>query len=329
MLRGRPCPRESRPHIRGCARLLSGFRAASTGPQHAIWLVLLGLCVVVGLLRPAFWDQGNLANIARQASVLGLVALGQSIVVLAGGIDLSVEGIVKLTSLIGAGLMAGEMGNLPLALVAMFGIGLAVGSVNGFVSARLGASPFIVTLGTLLVLQGISLTYAPTSVGRVPSEIVALYDASVGPVPLFAVVVVVAYAIGWVVLRWTAWGRGVYAAGGSARSSSLAGIPVVRRRIGTYLLVSVLCAAAALILLARSGVGNPQAGDGLGLTSVTAVVLGGTSLYGGRGALLGTLGGVLLLTVASTMLGLLQVPTYYQALVSGLVIVVAVSAARR
>ncbi len=295
----------------------------------AIWLVLLGLCIVVGLLRPAFWDQGNLANIARQASVLGLVALGQSIVVLAGGIDLSVEGIVKLTSVIGAGLMAGEMGNLPLALVAMVGIGLVVGSVNGFVSARLGASPFIVTLGTLLVLQGISLVYAPTSVGRVPSQVVGLYDASIGPVPLFAVVLMGAYAVGWVVLRWTAWGRGIYAAGGSASSSSLAGIPVVRRRIGTYLLVSVLCAAAAIILLARSGVGNPQAGDGLGLASVTAVVLGGTSLYGGRGALLGTLGGVLLLTVASTMLGLLQVPTYYQALVSGLVIVVAVSAARR
>ena len=319
-------------------RAPSGSRAASLRrvipggldrSAAAIWLVLVALCVVVGLLRPAFWEQGNLANIVRQASVLGLVALGQSIVVLAGGIDLSVEGIVKLTSLVGAGLMVGQMANLPLALAAMVGIGLVVGLTNGIVSARLGASPFIVTLGTLLVLQGISLTYAPTSVGRVPSEIVALYDASVGPVPLFGVLLAVAYAIGWVVLRWTAWGRSVYASGGSARSSTLAGIPVTRTRIGTYLLVALLCAGAAVILLARSGVGNPQAGDGLGLTSITAVVLGGTSLYGGRGALLGTLGGVLLLTVASTMLGLLQVPTYYQALVSGLVIVVAVAASRR
>jgi ribose/xylose/arabinose/galactoside ABC-type transport system permease subunit len=103
---------------------------------------------------------------------------------------------------------------------------------------------------------------------------------------------------------------------------------VSRTRISTYVVTAGLCLIAALILLARSGVGNPQTGDGLGLTSITAVVLGGTSLYGGRGVLLGTLGGVLLLSVVSTMLGLLQVPTYYQALVSGLVIVAAVALAR-
>jgi ribose transport system permease protein len=295
----------------------------------AIWLALLVLCIGVGLLRPSFWDANNLSNILRQASVLGLVALGQSIVVLAGGIDLSVEGIVKLTSLVGAGLLGGELGNLPIALAAMVAVAVVVGLVNGFVGVKLGASPFIVTLGTLLVLQGVSLIYAPSSIGRVPSEIVRLYDASVGPVPLTGIVLVVAYGIGWLVLRRTRWGRSVYASGGSPRSSRLAGIGVTRTQMGTYVLVALVSVGAAIILLARSGVGSTQAGDGLGLMSITAVVLGGTSLFGGRGALLGTLGGVLLLTVTSTMLGLLQVPTYYQALVSGLVIVVAVATARR
>lgn len=295
----------------------------------AIWLALLVLCIGVGLVRPSFWDANNLSNILRQASVLGLVALGQSIVVLAGGIDLSVEGIVKLSSLVGAGLMVGELGNLPLALAGMVTVALVIGLVNGFVGVKLGASPFIVTLGTLLVLQGISLIYAPSSIGKVPSEIVRLYDASIGPVPLTGIVLIAAYAIGWLVLRRARWGRSVYASGGSPASSRLAGIRVTRTQMGTYVLVALVSAGAALILLARAGVGNPQTGDGLGLMSITAVVLGGTSLFGGRGQLLGTLGGVLLLTVTSTMLGLLQVPTYYQALVSGLVIVAAVATARR
>jgi len=293
------------------------------------WLALAVLCVVVGVLRPSFWDAGNLANILRQASVLGFVALGQAIVVLGGGIDLSVEGAVKLTSLVGAAIMAGALVNLPLALAAMVLVAIAIGATNGLLAARLGASPFIVTLGMLLALQGLSLIIAPSSIGRAPSELVRLYDATVGPLPLLGVLLAVVYVIGWLALTRTAWGRRVYASGGSARSSSLAGIPVTRVRFATYVAGALLCSLAALVLLARQGVGNPQTGDGLGLTSITAVVLGGTSLFGGRGAILGVLGGVLLLTVASTMLGLLQVPTYYQALVSGLVIVTAVALARR
>jgi ribose/xylose/arabinose/galactoside ABC-type transport system permease subunit len=218
---------------------------------------------------------------------------------------------------------------VPVAMVAMVTIATMVGLGNGLAASWLGASPFIVTLGMLLALQGISLTYAPSSVGSVPAEIVNLYDASIGPLPLAGAILLVAFVMTWFALRRTTWGRSVYAAGGNATASRLAGISVTRTQMSTYVLTAILCVVAALIILSRSGVGDPQTGDGLELSSITAVVLGGTSLFGGRGALLGTLGGVLLLAVISTVLDLLQVPSSYQSLVSGLVIVVAIAAPRR
>ena len=261
----------------------------------------------------------------RTAAFLGTVAIGETLVIISGGIDLSVGSVIKLAVLMSAILMDGKPENIAVAVAATLAMGAVVGLINGLLITKVRIAPFIVTLGAYSILRGVSYTVTTKPVGRAAPGFLHLYDLKFGPVPLLVIFLGVLIVAGIFVLRRTAFGRYIYAIGGNEQVARLSGIRVDRVKIGVYMLCSALAALTGLLYLARSGVGDPVTGEGAELQAITAVILGGTSLFGGQGGLIGTLGGVLLMGLTNNVLVLLNVSSWYQELIQGLVIVGAVA----
>jgi ribose/xylose/arabinose/galactoside ABC-type transport system permease subunit len=293
------------------------------------YVIVYGLIVVLmiyGTLNSdRFLTDRNIQNVLRQSVFLGIVALGQTLVILTGGIDLSVGSVIKVAVLTSAILMNGDSNNIFVAVVATLGMGVLAGLVNGIVVTRFKVAPFIVTLGTYSILRGIAYTISTTPIGRAAPEFLQLYDQKIGPVYVLIVAFAVLLVALLFMLRRTRFGRYIYAVGGSEQVARLSGISVNRIRLGVYVLCSTLAALAGLFSLSRSGVGDPSIGEGLELQAITAVVVGGTSLFGGRGGLLGTLGGVLLLGLIANLLVVLNVNQWLRDLLEGAIIVIAVA----
>jgi ABC-type sugar transport system ATPase subunit/ribose/xylose/arabinose/galactoside ABC-type transport system permease subunit len=313
----------SSPSERGGLRVPPGLR------RHASLLIVYGLililCVYASLLSPNFLTERNIFNVLRTAAFLGTVAIGETFVIISGGIDLSVGSVIKLSVLMSAILMNGRPENIGLAIVATLAMGAAVGLINGLLITKLRIAPFIVTLGAYSILRGVGYTVATMPVGKAAPGFLRLYDLRVGPVPLLVLFLALLTLGGVFVLRRTAFGRYIYAIGGNEQVARLSGIRVGRVKIGVYVLCSALAALTGLLYLARAGVGDPVTGEGAELQTITAVILGGTSLFGGQGGLIGTLGGVLLMGLTNNVLVILNVSSWYQELIQGLVIVGAVA----
>jgi ribose transport system permease protein len=291
----------------------------------AVWIVVAAVVVVASLGNRLFLTQRNAANLFGQLTTLGLAAVGQMFAVLAGAIDLSVGSMAKLAAVLTAGMINGDASRLLPVIALVLALGAFVGLVNGLLITRLRIAPFIVTLGMFSVLRGLALAYTTTPVGSVPTGVTEFMYSTVGPLPApFVVFAVLAAAAGWV-LRGTVFGRRVYAVGGDPEVARMAGIKGDRVIIAVMVISATFAALAGVMQAARSGVGAPSAGDGLELSAITAVVLGGTSLFGGHGRLVGTLGGVLLVALIDNALNLLGVPSFYKDLVRGMIIVAAVA----
>jgi len=308
-------------------RASSGFRDIVR--RNAALLVVYGMLVVMvigaSLTADRFLTDRNIFNVLRQAAFLGVAAIGQTLVILAGGIDLSVGSLAKLALLISALVMNGQ----PALLWPAIGVTLLLGALIGWLHAllinRFNVAPFIVTLGTYSILRGVALAITTAPIGRATPGLLALYDLKVGPVPVL--VIGFALLLGMVIfmLRNTPFGRYIYAVGGNEQVARLSGVPVQRVKTGVYMLCSLLAAVTGLLYLSRMGIGDPVVGDGLELQTITAVILGGTSLFGGRGGVIGTLGGVLLLGLTNNLLVVLRVNQWIQDLIEGLIIVGAVA----
>ena len=309
-------------------RLAVGRRLPVDGAIVFIYALVLLVGVGAGVYSERFRDPGNLTNVLRQTIVLGLLAIGQSMVIIAGGIDMSIALIARVASLIVAVLFGGsEALILPLLLLGV-AIGAALGLLNGLIITRVYASPFIVTFGMFSILSGVGLAIASSPVGKIPAAYLGIYDASLGPVPLSVMAMAAVWLAAWVLTSWTRFGRALYAVGGSQRVARLSAIRVSRTLVVAYVLSGICGAAGGLFILARTGVGDPKLADGLEFQSIVAVALGGISLSGGRGSLLGTLGGVLLLGVVANMFNILQVDSFFQQLILGLVVLVTVATYR-
>jgi ribose/xylose/arabinose/galactoside ABC-type transport system permease subunit len=296
-----------------------------TGPVVFVYSVTVALFVVAAFLSPEFRDTANLTSVLRQSIVLGLVTIGQVFVLLAGGIDMSVGMTARVVGL-GVAVTLGAT-TIPIAVVILLGLlaGGLIGMVNGLLVTRIGAAPFIVTLAMLGVLQGVSLAVSAGPTAAVPPVFVAAYDASMGPVPVAVLVMALIWFLAWFTLRSTRLGRDVYAVGGSPTVAGLAAISVRRTQTCTYVIGGVLAAAAGMFLLSRSGVGDPQMALGLEFKSIVAAAIGGVSLYGGRGSLLGALAGVLLVSLSSNVMQIMQVSVYYQDIMLGLIVLIGVA----
>ena len=300
--------------------------AAAGSNGAVVWAVCAVLAVALAVARPAvFLGQENLANLLSQTVVLALVAVGQMFVVLTGGIDLSVGSVATLTAVLTAGLIDGYPIRVMPVLIGVLVVGAVVGAFHGLLVTRARMVPFVVTLGTFYLVQGVAYAYTSTPVGAIPNDLAGFVILTLGPLPvIFLAVLVIAGVLTWVLAR-TRFGRHVYATGGDPAIARSAGINTGRITVACYVLCSVLAALAGFVLASKATVGTPSAGSGLELSAITAVVLGGASLFGGRGRLTGTAGGVLLLALVENAFTLMHVSSFYQDLVRGAVIVAAVA----
>jgi ribose transport system permease protein len=305
------------------AVLLPGREALKKlGPFIALLVLAAGLAV----LSPDFLTVGNLLDVTRQVSINAVISFGMTLVILLGGIDLSVGSILAVSSLVVALLMRGGES---AALATAVGIlcGALMGAANGLLVTKGRVAPFIATLGTMTLLRGLALVLCQGSpISGFPSEFFAAlgggYLARMIPLPV--VWMLVLFTILWFVLDRTVFGRHVYATGGNPEAASLSGVNVDRVQILVYTLSGFTAAVAGIILTSRLDSAQPTAGEGYELDAITAVVLGGTSLAGGRGWIFGTLLGALLIGVLNNGLNLVGVSAFYQQVIKGSVILLAV-----
>lgn len=298
---------------------------------YAVLLVIVGLAMAIS---PDLRTSQNIFNVLRQAVALGLVALGQTVVILLGGIDLSVGATISMVAVYASGLMAGRPGVgafLPILLLTL-AMALVVGLVNALLVTRLRVVPFIATLGTGSILQGIVLLYTMRPVGAVAPELRAFADSMAGPVPVPVIVLAVFVVVTWFILSKTLLGRYIFATGGSERAARLSGIQTRKVITFGYIFCSFMAALSAFFLISRMGIGDPQVGglnyDRYDLESIAAVLIGGTALSGGKGSVAGTVAGVLLVSILNNIFNLIGVPTYYQWIIKGLIILMAVAGYR-
>lgn len=291
----------------------------------AVWTVVAALVVVLVVERGGvFLSADNVTNVLLQSIPLGLVALGQTYVVLTGGIDLSVGSLATLSAVLTAGLINAYPIRVVPVLVVVLVVGVVVGAVHGLLIVRGGVAPFIVTLSSFFLLQGLAFAYTTVPAGAIPSVLADAVYLRIGPIPVaFLALVVIGCALAWV-LGCTRFGRHVYAVGGDPDVARSTGIAVGRTTTACYVVCSLLAALAGYFLAAQATIGTPSAGAGLELAAITATVLGGASLLGGRGRLVGTAGGIALLTLVDNALTLMSISSFYQDLLRGAVIVAAV-----
>jgi ribose transport system permease protein len=284
------------------------------------------VCVGLAFLSPNFLTVSNSFDVMRQVSINAVIAFGMTLSILLGGIDLSVGSILALSSVLAAMAMKGGYGAGPAAGIAILA-GAAMGSLNGAVIAKGNVAPFIATLGTMTLLRGAALVISNGSpISGFSSDFFSLlgggYVARLVPVPV--VLMLVMFAVFWFVLARTVFGRHVYATGGNAEAAKLSGVNTDRVQILVYTVSGAMAALAGVILTSRLDSAQPTAGAGYELDAITAVVLGGTSLSGGRGWIFGTLVGALLIGVLNNGLNLMGVSAFYQQIVKGSVILLAV-----
>jgi ribose transport system permease protein len=275
------------------------------------------------LASDEFRTVANATNLSRQMVLLGLASLAQFVVVLARGVDLSIGASIRLASIVAAIVMDGSDAMFVVGVLSAVGVSLAVGAVNGLIVAKLKVEAFIATLGTGAVVSGVALYLARTPTGRSSPWWEDVYEQTIGPIPTIVVMAGLIGAIMWILLARTAWGRHLYAVGGDPNVARLSGIHVASTLVSAYVLAGLLAGLAGVVLIGGTGIGNSSSAANLEFQSLAVVVIGGVSLAGGRGRLVGVLGGVVLFSILGNVFTLLRVGVWYQQLVRGGVILVA------
>ncbi len=306
-------------------------------------LVALRMPIVLALLIAAsallteglFLRPANLVNVARQISFEALIAFGMTLIIVTGGIDLSVGSLVALTGVVAGVSMAGMSGWPPSAAIAVgFAVAITIGAGSGLFSGaiitRFAVPPFLVTLSAMLIARGLAFIFCNGEpVYQLPAELRALgngfvFQAALGTLlPAPVLMMICGFIIFHVLLSRTVFGRGVVAVGSNEEAARLAGIPVRRTKLLTYVLTGALCGVVGVLYAARLGSADPKIGEMLELNVIAAVVVGGTSLFGGRGTIVGTIIGALIIGVLNNSLNLLQVQHFWQKVVLGSVILAA------
>ncbi len=312
--------------VRGTALAVADVRAWL--PRYAIWLVLVALLGSAALLSSAFLEPAYLFNMIRQAAPVGIAAVGVTLVMIMGGVDLSVGAIISLTAVVTAVVMDGEPGNVPAAIGTALLLGALVGLANGILVTVSRASPFILTLGTAVAVYGLTQVYSGgTARGMVAPGFREFFNQRIGGViPVLALFLLAVAAVAALLQQTTRYGRSLYLVGGNPRAARLAGLPIQRLAVLTYGLSGLLAGLAGVALLARSGVSSTFAGRGFEFDALAAVVLGGTTFEGGRGGVGGTLAGLFVLVVAFNLVNIVGLDYNIQLSVKGGIIIVASAA---
>ena len=294
---------------------------------YAPAIAFIVLAAVAAITSDAFLSSGNLSNLLRQIVTNGLISLGMLVVILTGGIDLSVGSIVALSGIVAAGLQ----GVLPwwLAIAVALAVAAGAGVVNGLLVAVIRLPPFIATLATLSAIRGVVYVVSETPIVPEDPTLRGLVASTLGPIPTVALLMLGCFGLMSVFMNRTPAGRSILAIGGNEEAVRLAGINVRAHVLFAYVLCGVLSGLAGVILASRVGIAQPSVGIGLELDAIAACVIGGAVLGGGGGTVRGTLVGVFLLGLINNLLNLYNVQSYYQQIVKGALIVFAVIVRRR
>ena len=300
--------------------------------DYLIYLVFIAICLILALATPNFFKPDNLMNIVRQSSFRAIVAVGMTFVILTAGIDLSVGGVIALSGVAGSLVLVHPGLPVPLAIALGIGAGVAVGTAlgafNGLAITRFYLPPFIATLAMWFIAgRDGGLAFLITSgqpVFNLPPSFLFVGAGDVLGIPVPVIIMVVIVAAGHFALTRTTFGRYVYAVGGNEEAARLSGINVRRVLMTVYVISGMLSGLTGMILAGRLASGDPKTGVGQELDVIAAVVVGGTSLFGGRGTILGTVVGALIIGVLNNGLNLLNISSYWQPVVKGGVILVAV-----
>ena len=294
--------------------------------KSLVGLVLL--VAVVSILSPSFLSSKNIFNILRQTSINAIIAAGMTFVILTGGIDLSVGSILAISGAVCASLLASGQ-SIAIGVLASIIIGAGVGFLNGFIISKGKLQPFIATLATMTVLRGLTLVFTDGKPITLGSSDLAINFGKIGggeilSIPTPAIIMILVFAVCAYILKNTKMGRYTYALGSNEEATKLSGLSTDKIKIWVYTISGVLSAIAGIIITSRLYSAQPTAGTGDELAAIAAVVLGGTSLTGGKGKIGGTIIGALIIGVLSNALNILDVSSYYQMMVKGVVILIAV-----
>ena len=297
--------------------LTSGFRDAG---------VLIGLVVIFAsfsIMTPTFLTSANLLNVLQQSSINACIAIGMTLVIISGGIDLSVGPTAALSAVVTASLLVAGV-PVPIAILAAFCIGLTTGLFNGILIAYAGLQPFIVTLGGLSLFRALALIYTGGNpIFGIPSEFREIFTGQFFGLPNPVVIVAVLAVTAWIALNRTPFGEYLMAVGGNAEAAHVAGVPVRRTKIAAYMISGFMASVAALILTGRLGAAEPTMGTLWELDAIAAAAIGGASLMGGRGSIIGTILGAIILGALRNGLTLMNVQAFYQLLATGMIIIIA------
>lgn len=293
--------------------------------KYGMLSTLLIICLIIGGLNPVFLSINNLSNILVQSSIIAIISVGMTFVIISGGIDLSVGSVVALSGML-AGYALSTGYPTPIAIVACLATGMICGLISGGLVALFRVPPFIATLGIMSVARGLSLmVQGGRSISGFNSDFLLIANGTMIGIPLPICLMIIAYILAHIVAKYTYWGQYVYAIGGNERAAWLSGIPIKTYKIGVYSVCGLLSAVASIILTSRLNSAQPVAGNSYELDAIAAVVIGGASLSGGRGTVIGTLLGALILSVLRNGLSILNIPSYVQQIAIGSVIVTAVA----
>lgn len=296
--------------------------------EYLIYFIFVGICLALAFMAPNFFTSGNLMTVVKQTSVTAIVAVGMTLVIITAGIDLSVAGIMALVGVVAT--MALQLWGWPVTLSVAVGllVGAAAGAFNGLAITRFNLPPFIATLAVWFIAGregGLAfLLSGGQPFFNLPDRFTIIGTGDLWGIPIPVVLMLVIVAAGHVVLTRTPFGRHIYAVGANEEASRLSGINVNRVKFAVYTICGTLAAVSSIVLAARLSSGDPKSGLGMELDAIAAVVVGGTSLMGGRGTMLGTLVGALIIAVINNGLILLNVSSYWQPVFKGCVILLAV-----
>jgi len=314
---------------------MKAMAQSGTGPFKRLRLdlslaivgLLLAAVIAAGfVLSDRFGTVRNFSNVLEQAAALGFASLGQALVVISGGIDLSIGAVVTASTVLMASIVEAHPALMvPMIALTLF-FGASIGFINGYVTIRTGVHPLIVTLGTASILNGAVLIFTLQPTGGVPFWFEEFaYGRIFGVLPISGLVMLICFAGVWVVLRYTETGRALYAVGGSPEAARLSGLRSNRIILTAYCSSGFFAAMAGIYFVSRTGVGDPRVGDPITLASITPVILGGLLLGGGKGNVLGVLLGVFLIALLGNLLNYMNISTFIQWVIQGLIIIFAVS----
>lgn len=285
---------------------------------------LIILCIVITVISPAFMTLSNITNIFTQVSTNAIIAIGMTFVILTGGIDLSVGSTVAISGALAASILK-STNNIPLAILVASITGIVIGLINGILISKGKLQAFIVTLATMTIFRGATLVFTNgTPISKLSEIFVNIGNGKIWFIPIPVIITIIIFIISIYLLNQTRFGRYLYALGGNEESAKLSGINTNKIKTLVYVISGFASSIAGIIITSRIGSASPNAGTSFELDAIAAVVIGGTSLSGGEGRITGTIIGALIIGVLNNGLNLMNVSPFYQSIVKGLVILIAV-----